>query len=111
MAKIIPISEHFQHFVSELRDSFWGDLEGHTQRAAQQLLDRLSEAQRDQYMVRAAYERGPRTSAGRGRITATATTSGISSPSSAPCGYGWRGRGSGAFCPTWSRSFSGGPRM
>ena len=58
MAKIIPISEHFQHFVNELRDSFWGDLEGHTQRAAQQLLDRLSEAQRDQYLVRAAYERG-----------------------------------------------------
>jgi len=60
MGKIIPISEHFQHFVSELRDSFWGDLEWHTQRAAQQLLDQLSQAERDQYMVRAAYERGPR---------------------------------------------------
>jgi putative transposase len=60
MAKIIPISEHFQHFVSQLRDSFWGDLEGHTQRAAQQLLNRLSEQQRDRYMVRGAYERGPR---------------------------------------------------
>jgi len=60
MAKIIPISEHFQHFVSQLRDGFWGDLEGRTQRAAQQLLDRLSQAQRDHYMVRAAYERGPR---------------------------------------------------
>ena len=25
MAKVTPISEQFQHFVSELKDSFWGD--------------------------------------------------------------------------------------
>jgi len=58
MAKIIPITEHLQHFVADLRGSFWGDLEEHTRRAAQQWLDRLSEAQRDQDLVRAAYERG-----------------------------------------------------
>jgi hypothetical protein len=28
MAKIIPITEHFQHFLSELQESFWGDLYG-----------------------------------------------------------------------------------
>jgi len=26
MAKIIAIEEHFQHFLSELKESFWGDL-------------------------------------------------------------------------------------
>ena len=30
MAKIIPITEHFQHFLSELKESFWGDLYGET---------------------------------------------------------------------------------
>ena len=28
MAKVIPITEQFQHFVSELKESFWGDLQG-----------------------------------------------------------------------------------
>ena len=27
MAKIIPITEHFQHFVADLQESFWGDLQ------------------------------------------------------------------------------------
>jgi alpha-D-ribose 1-methylphosphonate 5-triphosphate synthase subunit PhnH len=31
MAKIIPISEHFQHFVAELQESFWGDLQARAQ--------------------------------------------------------------------------------
>ena len=26
MAKIIPITEHFQHFLAEMKESFWGDL-------------------------------------------------------------------------------------
>jgi hypothetical protein len=26
VAKIIPIDEHFQYFLSELKASFWGDL-------------------------------------------------------------------------------------
>ena len=25
MAKIIPIDEHFQHFLAEMKESFWGD--------------------------------------------------------------------------------------
>jgi hypothetical protein len=32
MAKIIPITEHFQHFLAEMKESFWGDLSGQTQR-------------------------------------------------------------------------------
>ena len=31
MAKIIPITEHFQHFLAEMKESFWGDLYGQTQ--------------------------------------------------------------------------------
>ena len=27
MAKITPITEHFQYFMAELRESFWGDLQ------------------------------------------------------------------------------------
>jgi hypothetical protein len=36
MAKIIPITEHFQHFLAELRESFWVDLYGQTKQAWQQ---------------------------------------------------------------------------
>jgi putative transposase len=57
MAKVTPISEHFQHFVEELQDSFWGDLESKTQQAAQRLFDGLSERQRDLYMVSPRYSR------------------------------------------------------
>ena len=33
MAKIIPITEHFQHFLTDLKESFWGDLHGQIQRS------------------------------------------------------------------------------
>src|SRR5450432_1693394 len=45
MAKIIGITEHFQHFVAELQESFWGDLQARTQQAAQRFFDALSERQ------------------------------------------------------------------
>jgi putative transposase len=57
MAKVTPITEHFQHFVEGLQDSFWGDLESRTQQAAQRLFDALSERQRDLYMVSPRYSR------------------------------------------------------
>jgi putative transposase len=57
MAKIIPITEHFQHFVGELQESFWGDLQARTQQAAQKFFDALSERQRDLYMVSRRYVR------------------------------------------------------
>ncbi len=57
MAKIIPITEHFQHFVEDLRESFWGDLQGRVQQAAQKLFQQLSERQRDLYLVSAPYQR------------------------------------------------------
>jgi putative transposase len=57
MAKITPITEHFQHFVADLRESFWGDLQGRVQQAAQQFFQQLSERQRDRYMVSRRYQR------------------------------------------------------
>ena len=57
MAKVTPITEHFQHFVAELKESFWGDLQGEVQKAAKRLFERLSQRQRDLYMVSPRYER------------------------------------------------------
>src|SRR3989442_15910035 len=39
MAKIIPISEHFQHFLAEMKESFWGDLYGQTKLAWQRFFE------------------------------------------------------------------------
>ncbi len=57
MAKITPITEHFQHFLSELKESFWGDLYDHTKQAWKQLLEAESERLRDLYSGWAAYQR------------------------------------------------------
>jgi hypothetical protein len=35
MAKVTPISEHFQHFLAEMKEMFWGDLYGQTRQAWQ----------------------------------------------------------------------------
>src|SRR5207244_5293499 len=51
------IGEHFQHFVAELQESFWGDLQARTQQAAQKFFNALSERQRDLYMVSRRYVR------------------------------------------------------
>jgi len=57
MAKIIPIDEHFQHFLSELKESFWGDLYGQTRHAWQRFFELESERERDRFSGWAAYER------------------------------------------------------
>jgi putative transposase len=57
MAKVTPITEHFQHFVKDLQESFWGELQGRAQQAAKQLFELLSERQRDLYMVSPRYSR------------------------------------------------------
>ena len=57
MAKVTPITEHFQHFVADLKESFWGECQGQTKKAMQRLLESLSERQRDLYMVSARYGR------------------------------------------------------
>jgi len=57
MAKIIPITEHFQHFLAEMKDSFWGDLYGQTRRAWQQFFELQSERERDRFSGGGRYER------------------------------------------------------
>ncbi len=57
MAKIIPIDEHFQHFLGELKESFWGDLYGRTRQAWQAFFELESRRQRDRFSGWAAYER------------------------------------------------------
>src|SRR5882724_10760312 len=57
MAKIIPISEHFQHFLAEMKESFWGDLYGQTKLAWQRFFELQSERQRDRYSGWGRYER------------------------------------------------------
>jgi putative transposase len=57
MAKVTPITEHFQHFVKDLQESFWGDLQGQVQQSAKKFFELLSERQRDLYMVSPRYAR------------------------------------------------------
>jgi putative transposase len=64
MAKIISIDEHFQHFLTDLKDSFWGDLEAKTRLAWKHFLEAESERMRHLYMGYESYERGPRPAAG-----------------------------------------------
>src|SRR5256712_13617118 len=57
MAKIIPISEHFQHFLAEMKESFWGELYGQTRQAWQRFFELQSERQRDRFSGWGRYER------------------------------------------------------
>src|SRR6202795_2213509 len=57
MAKIIPITEHFQHFLAEMKESFWGDLYGETKLAWQRFFELQSERQRDRFSGWGRYER------------------------------------------------------
>ena len=58
MAKTTTITEQFQHFVSELQESFWGDLYGRTQQAFKRFLELESEWRRDRFCGWGRYERG-----------------------------------------------------
>jgi hypothetical protein len=60
MGKIVSITEHFQHFLTDLKESFWGDLEAKTKLAWKHFLEAESERLRDRYAVLDSYERGPR---------------------------------------------------
>jgi putative transposase len=57
MAKIIPITEHYQHFLEEMKESFWGDVYGQTKLLWKQLLEADSRRARDRYAVREVYQR------------------------------------------------------
>ena len=55
--KVAPITEQYQHFVQELKESFWGDLYQGGQQALKQILEAESERERQRYLMRDAYER------------------------------------------------------
>lgn len=57
MAKVTPITEHFQHFLAEMKDSFWGDLYGQTKQAWKQVFETESARLRDRMTARESYER------------------------------------------------------
>jgi putative transposase len=57
MAKVTPITEHFQHFVREVKESFWGDLYGKTRLAWQGFWEAESERERDRYVGTESYQR------------------------------------------------------
>jgi len=57
MRRVIPITEQFQHFVEDLKGSFWGDLYTQTRQFWKQALELESTRLRDRYMHCQAYER------------------------------------------------------
>ena len=57
MAKVTPITEQFQHFVRDLKESFWGDLYGKTRLAWERFWEEESRQARDRYLVTESYER------------------------------------------------------
>jgi putative transposase len=58
MRRVIPITEQFQHFVAELKESFWGDVYGRTRQFWQKFLQDESARERDRYLGLKDYERG-----------------------------------------------------
>src|SRR2546425_12838346 len=60
MAKVTPISEYFQHFLADLKETFWGDVYGQTRLAWQRFFQLESERQRDRFAGWGWYERGAR---------------------------------------------------
>ena len=60
MVKITSISEQFQHFLTEVKESFWGDLYGRTKQAWKGFFELESQRRRDRYCGLQAYERRAR---------------------------------------------------
>ena len=64
MGKIVSITEHFQHFLTDLKESFWGDLEAKTKLAWKQFLEAESGRMRDRFAVLDSHQRGQRVAGG-----------------------------------------------
>jgi len=46
MAKMVPITEHFQHFLAEMKEGLWGDVYGETKVAGKPLIRFLAHLHR-----------------------------------------------------------------
>lgn len=55
--KLAPATAPVQHFLSNLRESFWGDLKGPDSRSSAKVSEADSERQRDRFGMIDAYER------------------------------------------------------
>jgi len=64
MAKKTTITEHFQNFLTDLKESFWGDLEARTRLAWKRFLEQESERMRNVYVGCEAYQRTERPATG-----------------------------------------------
>jgi transposase-like protein len=58
MKQATPITEQFQHFVAELKETLWGDVYGKTRGLWKKLLEEDSETQMARYLGVDPYERG-----------------------------------------------------
>ena len=57
MRRVIPITEQFQHFLEEVKESFWGDLYGKTKVLWKGFWEEQSRRERDRYLGAKDYER------------------------------------------------------
>ncbi len=57
MGKVTPMTEQFQHFVRDVKESFWGDLYGKTREAWQRFWEEQSRRDRERYVGTESYER------------------------------------------------------
>lgn len=57
MGKLQRNNEEIQHYFSELRDQFWGDVNQHTKNGLKKFLEDWSERERDQFVGLRRYER------------------------------------------------------
>ena len=106
MAKVTPITEQFQHFLPEMKESFWGDLYGQTQQAWKRLFEAESERLRDRYSGWAVVSARTRARARLPqRLLRARFRDPLRDPAAAHCPHP-RAR---TFCRRGWRSFSGGP--
>lgn len=57
MRRVIPITEQYQHFVEDLKGSFWGDCYGQARRLVHQAIEQESLRLREVYLNCSRYER------------------------------------------------------
>jgi len=57
MRKVTPITEQFQHFVQDLKETFWGDVYGKTRGLWKKFLEEQSELQQAAYLGLGRHER------------------------------------------------------
>ena len=57
MRTVAPVTEQFQHFVADLKESFWGDVYGKARRSLEKFLGEESERLRNHYLGWAWHER------------------------------------------------------